>query len=74
MISGKEIADNIRAERNRAKITIEEVAKKLEITRQTYAEYEKNGEIIKASTLVKLSNIFKCNISDFFIQRWLTKC
>ena len=36
IITGKEISNNLRAERNRADLTQEEVARKLDITLRTY--------------------------------------
>ena len=67
-INGKKIADNIRAERNRAKITIKTIEKQLKISRPTYVRYEKDAEKIKAKTLIKLANLFGCSISCFFVQ------
>jgi transcriptional regulator with XRE-family HTH domain len=68
-LSGKEIADNIRAERSRSKLTQEYVAKELGITTKTYISYEENAQSIKAATLYKLSLILNCNISDFYLQK-----
>lgn len=67
-ITGKEIANNLRAERNRAKLTQEEVAKKLDITLRTYVSYEEDASTIKATSLYLLSKIFNCKISDFFYK------
>ena len=67
-IDGKKIANNIRAERNRANITIDTIEKELKISRPTYVEYEKNAEKIKVGTLVKLSKLFNCTIISFFVQ------
>lgn len=73
-INGKKIADNIRAERNRANVTIEAITEKLSISRPTYVEYEKDAEKIKVGTLIKLADMFGCNVDSFFVQRNLTKC
>lgn len=70
----KKIADNIRAERNRANITIETIEKELKISRPTYVEYEKDAEKIKVGTLIKLAKLFNCSITRFFIQNDLTNC
>lgn len=67
-ITGKEIANNLRAERNRAKLTQEEVAKKLDITLRTYVSYEEDASTIKATTLYLLSKTLNCKISDFFYK------
>lgn len=68
MINSKKIADNIRAERNRAKLTQEEVANKLDITTKTYISYENDAKGIRATTLYKLSKIFGCTIDAFYLQ------
>lgn len=68
-ISGKRIADNIRAERNRANITIETIEKELNISRPTYIEYEKDAEKVKVRTLIKLADLFNCSIACFFVQK-----
>jgi len=69
ILDGKIIANNIKAERNRAGKTIDEVCSYLGISRTTYVEYEKNAEVIKASILVKLSNCFNCDICMFFYTK-----
>ena len=54
MINSKKIADNIRAERNRAKLTQEDVANKLNITTKTYMSYENDAKGIRATTIYSL--------------------
>lgn len=68
-LSGIDIANNIRAERNRTKLTQEYVAKKLGITTKTYISYEENAQSIKATTLYNLALILNCNINDFYLQK-----
>lgn len=68
-VESKKIADNIRAERNRANITIEEITHNLKISRTTYIEYEKDAEKIKVGTLIKLAKLFDCEINCFFVQK-----
>lgn len=68
-IDGKKIADNIRAERSRANVTMETITAELDISRPTYIEYEKDAEKIKVGTLIKLARIFGCTIDCFFIQK-----
>ncbi len=68
IINGKEIANNLRAERNRKKMTQEDVAKKLNITLRTYVSYEEDASTVKATTLYLLSKILDCNVSDFFYK------
>lgn len=67
-MDGKIIACNIRAERNRKKMSQEVVAEKLGITRETFISYEEDAKSIKATTLYKLSRIFDCKIDDFYLQ------
>lgn len=68
-ISGQKIADNIRAERNRANVTIETVEKELNISRPTYIEYEKDAEKVKVGTLIKLAELFNCSVTCFFVRK-----
>jgi len=68
-LDGKKIANNIRAERNRAKLTQEFVANELGITTKTSISYEEDAQCIKATTLYKLSLIFECSIDDFYLQK-----
>lgn len=69
IIDGKQIANNIKAERNRAGKTIDEVCKELDITRPTYIEYEKDAGIVKTAFLLKLANYFECSIDMFFYTK-----
>lgn len=68
-IDGKKIADNIRAERNRANVTMETIEEELKITRPTYVDYEKDAEKIKVGTLIKLARLFGCTVDCFFVQK-----
>ena len=68
-IDGKKIADNIRAERNRANVTMETITKELNISRPTYIDYEKDAEKIKIGTLIKLAKMFNCTLDCFFVQK-----
>lgn len=69
ILSGIDIANNIKAERNRAGITIDNVCKSLNISRPTYIEYEKNAELVKTHTLLKLADLFNCNVDMFFYTK-----
>lgn len=68
IIDSKTIANNIRAERNRANLSQEYVAKMLGVTRETYSSYEKDARAIGATMLYNLSLILECSINAFFIQ------
>lgn len=63
----KIIVQNIKAERSRANMSQEEVAKKLDIGRETYVRYESEKKIIDGYTIYKLAKIFKCKISAFYL-------
>lgn len=69
MIDGKQIANNIKAERNRAGIVIEEVCKELNISRPTYISYEKDASGIKITFLIQLAILFQCDIKMFFYTK-----
>ena len=71
---GKLIASNIRAERNRVKLTQEEVAKYLGISKKTYITYEDDAKNICATTLLELSRLFNCKISAFYMEKQSTEC
>lgn len=69
----KIIANNIRAERTRVRLSQEEVAKCLGITRETYNKFEQ-GKKIDSVYLYKLSLLFGCPIDSFFIGFNPTNC
>lgn len=66
-INGIRLANNIRAERNRANLSMEETAEKLHIARHTLVMYEKDASKMKIETLLDLAKIFNCNVTSFFI-------
>lgn len=72
-IDGKEISNNMRAERNRTGLTQEQVADIIGISTKTYISYEKNAKNIKATAIYKLSKVFNCTIDAFYVQRKSTK-
>lgn len=67
MITGEIIANNICAERNRARLTQEEVAIKIGVSTKTYIEYEKNADMMRVDTLIRLAKIFDCSINSFYL-------
>lgn len=73
-LTGKDIANNIRAERNRSDFTQEYVANKLGITLRTYGTYEEDAQNIKATMLYNLASILGCDIDDFYLSKQFTKC
>ena len=68
-INGVQVANNIKAERNRAGITIDEVVAKLNISKPTYIGYEKDASKIQTSFLIELADYFDCNINMFFYTK-----
>lgn len=74
MIEARKIlSSNIKAERVRNDLSQEEVAKKLNISRETYIKYER-GYKIDAVILYELSNVFNCKIDSFYLNFGVTKC
>lgn len=52
----------------------EDVAKKLNISTNTYMSYENDPGNIKLSTLLDIGNILQVNIINIFLQYIDTKC
>lgn len=69
MLNGKQIANNIKAERNRSGVLIEDVCKQLNICKPTYIDYEKDASKVKTSVLIELSKLFDCDINMFFYTK-----
>ncbi len=67
------IANNIRAERIRKKLSQEDVANSLNIARETYNGFE-NGNKIDAYYIYELSKLFDCKIDSFYIGIDTTIC
>lgn len=67
------IANNIRAERNRKKLSQEQVAEALGIARETYNSFE-NGYKIDSYYIYLLSKIFECPIDNFYLNIDTTNC
>ena len=62
-----QISKNIKAERVRAGLSLDDVAIKLNITQRQYSNYEADHRI-DSLILFKLSKIFNCNINAFFVK------
>lgn len=73
LIDGKEIANNIRAERNRYGKTQEEIANHSGISLKTYIEYEKDASKVKAIVLYNIAMAIGCTIESFYLQKASTK-
>jgi putative transcriptional regulator len=54
--------------RTQAKMTQQETADKLGITRQTYMKMEAQPEIIKMGDAVKLANLFGVSVDEIFFS------
>jgi DNA-binding XRE family transcriptional regulator len=63
---GEIVASNLRAYRNKYKLSQKELAKKINVHYTTYMSYEKDASTIKFMTMMKLAQIFNCNVNDFF--------
>lgn len=62
----KIISDRIRYTRNLLNISLEDIADKLNITRQTLSNYENNRTPIKASIIYSLSKLYSVS-SDWLL-------
>lgn len=62
------ITNNMKSLRARVGMSQEDVANYLGISRASYCDYEVNPSKVKIETLKKLSMLFRCNISDFFVE------
>lgn len=65
------LGENIQAQRYRCKLTQDQVVARMNlmgipISKSTYAKLETNRMNIKVSELAALSQIFHCEIADFF--------
>lgn len=62
------VTNNIKSYRIRAGLSQKKAAEMLNVSRFTYCGYEVNPQKVKVETLQKMSIIFKCKISDFFVE------
>lgn len=60
------IGHNVRAERNRQKIKVKDVAKAMNVTTKTVQNWELIG-ITDITILTKLANYFNCKREDFLV-------
>lgn len=67
-MTGIEVANNIRAERNRSNLTIDQVVEAIEISKPTYIKYEKDASGVTNEISLKLAELFNCNIKDFLCK------
>lgn len=63
---GEIVANNLRAYRNKYRLSQKELAEKINVHYTTYTSYEKNASTIKFMTILKLAKIYNCSPSDFF--------
>lgn len=62
----KELSEYIKLLRFKAKMSQEDCANELGVTRNTYANYENNPIELDLSQLVKIGKVFKSDILIFF--------
>lgn len=67
------VTNNMKALRARNGFKQEDVANILEVTRATYCGYETNPHKVPLEVIYKLSVIFKCKVSDFFVEYNVTE-
>ena len=58
---------NIEVKRKRAKMTLEELAEKLDVTSRTIQNYEK-GKGLSIIVIYKLMKVFNCELDEFFLE------
>ena len=58
---------NIEVKRKRAKMTLEELAEKLDVTSRTIQNYEK-GKGLSIIVIYKLMKVFNCELDEFFLD------
>lgn len=62
------ISNNLKSYRIRLGYTQEQMAKKLNVSRNTYCDYEVNPQKLRIETLQDIAGILQCELSDFFVQ------
>ena len=62
------ISNNLKSYRTRLGYTQEKMAKILDISRNTYCDYEVNPQKLKIETLQDIADILRCDLADFFVQ------
>lgn len=58
---------NIEVKRKRAKMTLEDLAEKLDVTSRTIQNYEK-GKGLSIVVIYKLKKLFNCELDEFFLE------
>lgn len=64
----QELSDYIKLLRFKSKMSQEETATKLGITRNTYNSWENNPKSLSLDTLIQIGTIFNEDITNFFKQ------
>lgn len=62
------ISNNLKSARTKIGLSQKEMAELLGVSRATYCDYEVNPQRVKMETYLKISEILKCNLIDFFIE------
>lgn len=73
-VDGITIANNIKAERNRANKTQDDIARQVGISRKTYIKYETDATKINAILLYFISVAIGCDLKCFYLNTKSTKC
>ena len=69
MVDMSIFSDRLKAERTKANLTQEEVAKELGVTRPAYTQYETGKTQPSLETAAKLADLFKTSV-DYLIGRY----
>lgn len=74
MVDFESFSKKIKALRMEKGIYQSDIAKKLNISTNTYMEYENNPGNMKASMLVAIGEVLGVNLTQIFLQYIDTKC
>lgn len=66
------VSANIKKYRAEKGYSQQDMANKLNVTRQTYNAYENDPLNLKVSILIEMAVILECHVNDFFKQRIAT--
>lgn len=62
----KQVSNSISKYRDKANMTQQELADKVDVTRQTIIALEKGNYTPSVALALRLAKVFKCNVEDLF--------
>lgn len=66
-ITSEQISNNMKGCRTRAGFSQEEVAKSLEVRRETVINWENKPGTVCLKTFIALADLYDCSVNDFFM-------